>query len=89
MADEADVKDLAKYARRVDKRATKKPRFQLRQINLRVTQVMKEELERRAAYLGMTRSGFIRYLLNYALTTKYGKAWVEYAKAMEKREAEG
>ncbi len=84
----SDVEDLAKYARRVDKRATKRPRFKVVQINLRAPNPLVEELTRRAWYLGMNRNAFIIWALQTFLKGRYGKAYIEYAEAREKAEGE-
>ena len=88
MAHTEDVEDLARYARRVDKRATKRPRFRKVKTTFRIPVPLLEEIDRRADYLGMTRNGFVLWAIQRTLKDRYGKAMISYLKAQTDREAE-
>ncbi len=84
-----DVKALANYARRVDKRVTRRPRFRKVPFILRLPEPLLREIDRRASYLGMTRTGLITWALQRLLKDRYGKVMVSYPEGMEKRRGEG
>ncbi len=87
MTDAEQVEDLARYARRIDRRATKRPRFRKVKTTFRIPVPLLEEIDRRADYLGMTRNAFVLWAVQRTLKDRYGKAMISYLKTMEAREA--
>lgn len=87
MTDAQQVEDLARYARRIDRRATKRPRFRKVKTTFRFPVPLLEEIDRRADYLGMTRNAFVLWAVQRTLKDRYGKAMISYLKSQEEARA--